>query len=224
MRKYQEDRIKIIKEILPLLGDNFILKGGTALSLYYNLDRYSEDIDLDSKSNNMNFIDRIANYNKEWRVSIKKNIDTVFRAMVDYGATNHQGPYPLKIEVSSRNIGMIKNKVLSYKTVNRVNVYEVADIIQMKVATFAKRDKIRDLYDIGFLLDKYPTLFSKENLLTIYDNMGYKGLDYLSLLLQDEMDRNNLKQIDADGYVLQIYEICEKLIIKANNRGIIWGE
>ena len=99
LKPWQKERLDVIGKILPKFGDNYILKGGTALSLYYNLDRYSEDIDLDSKSNNMNFIDRIANYNKEWGVSIKKNTDTVFRVMVDYGATNHQGPYPLKIEV-----------------------------------------------------------------------------------------------------------------------------
>lgn len=46
LEKYQEQRINLIKEILPLFGDNFILKGGTALSLFYGLDRYSEDLDF----------------------------------------------------------------------------------------------------------------------------------------------------------------------------------
>lgn len=37
MLEYQEDRLKIIQEILPLLGDNFVLKGGTALKLFVGL-------------------------------------------------------------------------------------------------------------------------------------------------------------------------------------------
>lgn len=59
LEKYQLDRINIIREILPLFGDNFVLKGGTALSLYYGLPRYSEDVDLDSKTLNMNFINKL---------------------------------------------------------------------------------------------------------------------------------------------------------------------
>ena len=47
MKNWKEDRLKIIKEILPALGDNFYLKGGTALLFYYGLDRFSEDIDLE---------------------------------------------------------------------------------------------------------------------------------------------------------------------------------
>ena len=43
LEQYQKDRVKLIKEILPYLGDTFVLKGGTALSLYYGLNRYSED-------------------------------------------------------------------------------------------------------------------------------------------------------------------------------------
>ena len=54
LEKYQEDRINLMKSILPYFGDNFILKGGTALSLYYGLNRYSEDIDItDNYSQNI---------------------------------------------------------------------------------------------------------------------------------------------------------------------------
>lgn len=33
MEKWQIQRIQLMKEILPILGDKFILKGGTALML-----------------------------------------------------------------------------------------------------------------------------------------------------------------------------------------------
>lgn len=54
LEKYQEDRINLMKSILPYFGDNFVLKGGTALSLYHGLNRYSEDIDItDNYSQNI---------------------------------------------------------------------------------------------------------------------------------------------------------------------------
>lgn len=88
MLEYQEDRLKIIQEILPLLGDNFVLKGGTALKLFYGLDRYSEDIDLDCKSSNMNILNKLKMHKnfKNWTINIKKNTETVFRVMIDYGS------------------------------------------------------------------------------------------------------------------------------------------
>ena len=39
------------------------------------------------------------------------------------------------------------------------------------------------------------------------------------------MQNNNLKEIDAEEYVLKLYEECERLLIeKGKNRNIIWGE
>ncbi|WP_223810188.1 MULTISPECIES: nucleotidyl transferase AbiEii/AbiGii toxin family protein [unclassified Campylobacter] len=58
LENYQIQRTTLIKEFLPFFGDNFVLKGNTALSLYYGLNRYSENLNFDSKSNNMNFINR----------------------------------------------------------------------------------------------------------------------------------------------------------------------
>ena len=37
MKEWQKDRIDIIKKILPKLGENYVLKGGTALLLYYSM-------------------------------------------------------------------------------------------------------------------------------------------------------------------------------------------
>ena len=111
LENYQSERVKLMKEILPLFGENFILKGGTALSLFYGLNRYSEDLDFDCISSNMDFINRLK-YHKEfknWNINIKKKTDTVFRAMIDYGATSHYGSYPLKIEVSSRNKELLRS-------------------------------------------------------------------------------------------------------------------
>jgi len=48
--KEQIERLSFIVKILKNLKDKpLVLKGGTALMLYYNLDRFSEDIDFDRK-------------------------------------------------------------------------------------------------------------------------------------------------------------------------------
>jgi len=104
MEYYQEQRINIIKEILPNIK-NCILKGGTSLLLYYDLDRYSEDIDLDSISSNPNIFEMLKHIIQanNWNYRIAKDTPTVFRIMIDYNGQSPSGNYPLKIEVSSRN-------------------------------------------------------------------------------------------------------------------------
>ena len=194
LEQYQKDRVELIKEILPYFGENFVLKGGTALSLYYGLNRYSEDIDLDCMTNNMNFISKLKrhkNFNK-WNINIKKDTDTVFRAMIDYGATSHYGSYPLKIEVSSRNKDLLRSNILKHENIKGVNVYCVDELIKMKGVAFSGRDKIRDFYDLRYLLGAYPDKFSKENLFSIREKIFYCGEDELNLLLKDENSKHKL--------------------------------
>ena len=71
--KYQEERISLIKKLLPMFGERFILKGGTALILYYGIDRFSEDIDLDIISGSLNIAKLLKNPGySEWNISVKK--------------------------------------------------------------------------------------------------------------------------------------------------------
>ena len=195
MQKYQEERLTLIKEILPLLGENFVLKGGTALKLYYGLDRYSEDIDLDCKSSNMNFINRLKKHQsfKNWKINIKKSTDTVFRAMIDYGSQSPQGAYPLKIEVSNRNKDALRNNFLKTINVANVNVYDIEELIKMKIFAFNGRDKIRDFYDLGFLLQNYPSHFNLERLFQIKERIFYLGKEELDLLLEHENKEHRLR-------------------------------
>ena len=71
LKKWQIERLEVFKKILNKIGDNFVLKGGTALLLYYGLDRFSEDIDLDAFSDNMNICNKIKENN--WEINVKKN-------------------------------------------------------------------------------------------------------------------------------------------------------
>lgn len=226
LEKYQQERITFIKGILPLFADKFILKGGTALSLYYGLNRYSEDLDFDSKSNSKNFINALKIHKdfKQWKISIRKDTEAVFRAMIDYGAESHLGAYPLKIEISSRNKFFLQNDLLKYSNKNGVNVYDIDELIKMKVIAFGGRDKIRDFYDLGFLLQKYPQYFSKESLLSIYEKISYAGVEELNLLLNDEIAKHKLVsngEIDVKHYAQNMLKFIEELQTQSNHNNLM---
>lgn len=227
LEEWQKKRIDVIKKILPCLGENYILKGGTALYLYYGLDRFSEDIDLDSKGK-LNFLNNISSLCKRenWNITIKKDTETVFRVMIDYNSKNSRGDYPLKIEVSSRNKKLLNMGSLSYKNIEGVNVYDVSEIINMKMSAFDNRDKIRDLYDLAYLLKKYPEEFNLSQLKSIYTTIQYKGIDNLELYMQEDIIKNELKKFDTTLYLVEFLDNIEKNIeikIQEQEQSKGWG-
>lgn len=220
LESYQKARIEIIKKVLCALNDNFVLKGATALSLYYGLNRYSEDIDLDAKSNNINVAKLLkANKNfKDYNITIKKDTDTVFRAMLDYGRQSHLGNYPLKIKVSSRNKTFLQQGVLTYTNIGGVNVYNISELIDMKIAAFNDRDKVRDLYDLNFLLNKYFEHFDHKQLWQINERIAYCGANELNILLFDEVKKHKLisnDSLDLNNFTQNFQVKIESLL---NNR------
>lgn len=219
LEEYQQERIDFIKNILPYFGDKFILKGGTALSLYYGLNRYSEDLYFDCLTSNMNCINRLKqckDFNK-WNISIKKDTDMVFIFIIDYGSVSHLGKYPLKIEISSRNKSLLNSNRLKYNKFDNVNVYCIEDLIEMKAAAFSGREKIRDFFDLGYLLKEYPHYFKERTLFSIREKIIYSGEDELNLLLKDEILNHKLiskyKINIADGYAQDILNQIETLMI-----------
>jgi len=222
MLNYQKQRVALMQQLLLQFSTDFVLKGGTALMICYGLNRYSEDIDLDSRED-MDITGYLKNPGCPlWNVRVAKDTPTVFRVMLDYGAqTMTGGAYPLKIEVSARNKKMLKNGIYIPVQVNGITVYSIETIAAMKVATFSQRDKIRDLFDIGFLLQNYPAIFDKNQLIAILENISYKGLDTLSILLQDEFQHYNLGDLSADEYCLNIAVTCENLL--KESKGTVLG-
>lgn len=213
-----------MKAILPMFGDNFVLKGGTSLILYYGCDRYSEDIDLDSKSQNMNFINRIHNPGYDiWNINIKKDTPTVFRVMIDYGAKSYMGDYPLKIEVSSRNSKILSN-TKDYVNIDGVNVYKIEKIAKMKINAIWNRTKPRDFYDIGYPLRKHINIFTLDDLANLNEAITMTGIDEWSALLDYDVSQNHLINLDSDEYVLNTVHIIENQMDKliSKNKLISW--
>ena len=124
----------------------------------------------------------------------KENKD--FRAMLDYGGQSHLGNDPLKIEVSKGS--------LTYTNIDEINVYNISELIDMKIAAFNGRDKVMDLYDLNFLLSKYPEHFNHRQLWQINERIAYCGADELNMLLADEVKMHKLisnENIDLNNFV-----------------------
>lgn len=208
--EWKELHKKVINDFLLEINkytENYVLKGGTALMMCYNLDRFSEDIDFDSKDHNTikKFINNYSLKNG-YSYRIAKNTDTVQRFMLDYG--NNQKP--LKIEISFRNKNISEN---NYHLVNGIKVYNIETISLMKSIAYNGRDKIRDLYDITFICNNYWNELSDTIKDVIRNNLEYKGIeqfDYLINTQKDELIDNN--KLAAD--FLEMYDKLELLIDK----------
>jgi predicted nucleotidyltransferase component of viral defense system len=127
-----------------------ILKGGTALLLAYGLDRYSEDLDFDSRkkikleTKIKNAVKRVA---KIKSIDHIKDTDTTTRYRVIYIANEIENR--LKIEVSYREYDA------AYHFVNNIKVYELPILFEQKLNAIENRTAARDLYDLCFLIKNH---------------------------------------------------------------------
>ena len=149
--------------------------------MWYNLSRFSEDIDLDGFSYSIeDIVEKFCTKNKlSYRVA--KNTDTVKRYLVQYG-----GNKPLKIEISYR----LKNIDFKADTsiINGILVYNIQKIMLMKLNAYSGRDKIRDLYDVVFIGLNYWSLISEPLKFMLRDTLAFKGLEQFDFLVTDQED------------------------------------
>lgn len=209
MDDWQIKHGKVIKDFLSFLNDKtdrFILKGGTALKQCYKLDRFSEDIDLDASSGNIKeIVSKFCKANN-YRFSIKKDTDLVKRYIIDYGNASKN----LKIEISYRRKNINKDEL---STINGIKTYNIDVIAAMKSSAYSGRDKLRDLYDMAFITEKYYNELSTPTKLIMQSAIQFKGIEQCEFLLQQQDDPliNPNKLIDK---FLNMYEKFELRIDK----------
>jgi predicted nucleotidyltransferase component of viral defense system len=181
---------KAIDEVLAGLNresDNpYILKGGTALLKCYGLDRFSEDIDLDSERHNVSphrferAIETVA-YQQGYTYRMTKQTPTVHRAFLVY----EDPATPLKIELSMRKRNVNPD---TFTTVNGTKVYTINELAQQKAAAYLSRDKIRDLFDLTFIVcEKYDDLTS-ESIETLARAFEYKDVEQFDYMIETQED------------------------------------
>jgi predicted nucleotidyltransferase component of viral defense system len=192
-----------------LVNTPAVLKGGTALMLGYGLNRFSEDLDFDNtKALNLDKKIRDAAAKSGIQIEsikLKKDTETTKRYIVSY--ESELGAGRLKIETSLRAKDIAENQTT---TINGIKTYKVENIVAQKLDALEGRSKVRDLYDINFLADKFPDAFTKqqsEKLTALTQNPDL----LVSRFQADHRGDNILKSKSLDSLVLESQYNAEKL-------------
>ena len=156
-----------------------VLKGGTALLLAYNLQRFSEDLDFDLTVGLQGHINleslcrsavrRLSRQGlnlalTSFKVLKKTEITHRCRAMFSAGET--LPPLPLKLEVSARSAP----DPAAIRIVNGIKVYSITEIARQKLLAAQEDDNhpyrtaARDLHDLAFIAEQWVAELPEDTL------------------------------------------------------------
>lgn len=139
---------KIVEEIFRVFGKTAVLHGGTGIWRCYHGNRFSEDVDVYIPKN-LNKLDLIfENLEKIGFIIEKKKIgENILHSNLRLDRII------VRFEAFFKEI---KGEIKVYEKVdgNMINVYTLLpeELIREKIDAYQNRRKIRDLYDIFFLL------------------------------------------------------------------------
>lgn len=111
---------------------------------------------------------------------------------------------PPKTEVSFRR------KVISPENVQKINgitVYNIDALCRQKALAYAARDRIRDLYDLTFIVNNRFDELSNETKDNIALAFEHKGLDYVDYLLHTQKD----ELIDDEKFLTDFLSAYDRL-------------
>lgn len=150
-------------------GDSFVFKGGTALYKFYNLNRFSEDLDFTINARRIDIhkitdmaLRRLSALGLEGKSQIEAygnevNARLLFRGPL-YDGSKESMAF-VAINCSLREKPLIVKKELfvpSYKEIPSFDAYVMGaeEILAEKVRAIFTRNKARDVYDLWFLLKR----------------------------------------------------------------------
>ena len=145
--------IKILKDIYtdsslgPLLG----FKGGTAMYLFYDLERFSVDLDFDllDETKEQEVFDKMENIVKEsGTIKEKTNKRHTLFILLSY----NEEAQNIKVEINKRSFGS-QYEVKNYLGISML-VMKKEDMFAHKLVAMTERTKIanRDVFDVYFFL------------------------------------------------------------------------
>lgn len=174
--------------ISPYLG----FKGGTAAYLFYGLDRYSVDLDIDildeSKEDYIfEQVEKIVRKYGEVKESQKKRYNLIFLLSYENKEKNAQN---VKIEINRRQFGS-KYEVRAFNGVSMLVMIK-EDMFAHKLVAMHERlgETNRDIFDVWF--------FSKNNweinkeIVEKRTGMSYKKFLEVCIKELEDMDNNNI--------------------------------
>jgi len=168
--------IKILKDIYTdtSLGYLLGLKGGTAAYLFYNLGRFSVDLDFDLLDENKEkeVFEKIGNIIKKYGIIKKK---TNKRYTLFFLLSYLEQGYNIKIEINKRDFGS-KYEIKNYLGISML-VMKKEDMFAHKLVAMIERGRTanRDIFDVWFFLEKNWEINKK----IVEKRTGMKFKDYL---------------------------------------------
>lgn len=148
--------IRILKDIYtdPTVGPYLGFKGGTAVFLFYNLGRFSVDLDfdlLDSTKEDQVFNDMKQILEKYGTIKEARNKRFSLFFWISYH-NKLKDAQNIKIEVNKRNFGS-KYEIKQYLGIP-IKIMVQEDLAANKMVAFYEREGIahRDIYDMWFFL------------------------------------------------------------------------
>lgn len=203
VRPWQQERHYIQFLVLTTLADEpIVLKGGTYLWLFYNLQRFSEDLDFTATSTLSKKITEIVSeslgfYGVENVIKIITNNDITFSFRVAAKGplnTSEKDLCYVYVEISKREPIFLKPIPIATKTepyglpVKILSGMDLSEVAAEKIRAIYTRDKARDVYDLWFLLKKgyLPDA-----------NIFKKKLAYYEMNFSSELFTIKLKQKEA---------------------------
>lgn len=201
---WQKEHHAVISDFLKHLNSatsDFILKGGTSLMMCYNLDRFSENIELDAQRGNENIGSIIDDFCKRnnYLYDVKKDTDTVKKFMIYYTG---QYSMPLKVEISYRRKNIDKDEITNK---NGIAVYTINNLFYMKSSAYQIKGEIRDLYDICFLCNNYWESLSEGAINALRTFVEYKGIEQFNYIIHMQSDELIDNEKLADDF-LKMYD------------------
>jgi hypothetical protein len=193
-----------------VVDTELVLKGETALYLCYDLNRYVDRIYFDSELKFVGMEKCVASAMKSCGISnyfceLWADYNYLQEYIIDYGARDNVGKYPLKINIVLRNIIHPKEIV----TVDGIRTYFPSRLAKTACGSLVIRRRRKDISDVMFLMKNYPQAFTDnllgelervdiDNLLDAFDGLDEDGsniiLEFRSLLVNLIIYRYKLRQ------------------------------
>lgn len=176
----------IAQEVTARTGDNFVLKGGTALLLAYGLPRFSTDLDFDGRRTSIDMTPALRAGADTAGVPVRnlrtaKNTWAVRRYMLHY---RDDVMKPLKVEISYRQGDNIDEDDVT--TINGIRTYNLDKLTTLKIDALVNRAKGRDIFDVAYLLAQHPESVSNHDLQRIDQVIDIIGLNDLEAIMLDD--------------------------------------
>ena len=183
----KQKKFNLMKQILISLGKTeapLCFKGGSSIMFFYGGDRFSDDLDFDALIPPDRFDTHRVVKDLQKRIAEISNINIV----KDTNTTKRLKIYsqdilhPLKMDVSFREaLWQDVNKTRKYcvKTECGIYIYEINYLTELKLNAISSRVAARDVYDIGFIADRYYVRLSDDTIDKILKLLQEKSLEDL---------------------------------------------